>query len=71
MVVDNKNQSQGYSDKYFPHANKWYVCIRNKIFPIKGMCFLEVLGYDWIKVIWEVVGYNVVNERIDNYEIGL
>ena len=35
------------------------------------MCSVEVLGYDWIKVVWEVVGYNVVNEPSDNYEIGL
>ena len=64
MVVDDGNQSQGYSDKYFLYDNKWYVCIRNKIFPIKGICSVEVLGYDWIKVVWEVVGYNVVNEPI-------
>ena len=47
MVVDNGNQSQGYADKYFLYDNKWYLCIRNKIFPIKGMCSVEVLGYDW------------------------
>ena len=29
------------------------------------------MGYDWIKVVWEVVGYNVVNEPSDNYEFGL
>ena len=71
MVVDNVNQSQGYADKYVLYDNKWYVCIRNKIFPIKGMSYVEVSGYDWIKVVWEVVGYNVVHEPSDNYEIGL
>ena len=71
MVVDDGNQSQGYADKYLLHSNKGYVCIRNKIFPINGMCYVEVSGYDWIKVVWEVVGYNVVNETSDNDEIGL
>ena len=32
---------------------------------------MEVSGYDWKKVIWEVVGGNSVEEQKDNNEIGL
>ena len=35
------------------------------------MCYVEVSGYDWIKLVWGVVGYNVVNETSGSYEIGL
>ena len=38
---------------------------------IKGGYHLKVSYYDWIKVIWELVDYHVVEEGKEHDEIGI
>ena len=53
------------------HAERWYVYMNNKTELIKGGYSAEVSGFDWKKVIWEVVEDHVVEEEKKNDEIGL
>ena len=48
-----------------------YVYMNNKTELIKGGYSVEVSGFDWKKVIWEVVEDHVVEEEKKNDEIGL
>ena len=60
-----------YAYKFILHVNRWDIYIKYKLSLIKvGYC-VEVLGYDWKKVIWKVVGGHSVEEPKENNDIGL
>ena len=66
MALDNERDSKRRldfeendgvvdDDKALIHAKRWYLYIFNKLSLIKGGYYVEVLGCDRGKVLWEVV----------------
>ena len=53
------------------HAKRWDVYVNEKENLVKGGYFVEVVGHDGKKVVWEVVDDCVVKEQTDHDEIGL
>ena len=61
--VDNANA--------LPHAKRWILYVNEKEKLVKGGYYVEVVGHDKKKVIWEVVNDHVVEEPTDHDDIGL
>ena len=53
------------------HAKRWDVYVNEKEKLVKGGYLVEVVSHDGQKVIWEVVGNNVVEDQTDHNDIGL
>ena len=61
----------GVDEKALLHAKRWDLYLYEKDKLVKGKYLVEVVGHDNKKVIWEVVGYHVVEEPCDHEDIGL
>ena len=53
------------------HAKRWDVYVNEREKLVKGGYLVEVVSHDGKKVIWEVVGNNVVEDQTDHNDIGL
>ena len=58
-------------NKALLHSKRWDVYVNEKEKLIKGGYFMEVVGHDGNKVLWEVVDDHVIYEATDHNEIGL
>ena len=57
--------------KVLLHAKRWYLYVNEKEELVKCGYLVGVVGHDKKRVIWEVVGYHVVEEPPDHEKIGL
>ena len=53
------------------HAKRWDVYVNEKEKLVKGAYLVEVVGHDKKKVLWEVIGDNVLEEPTGHEEIEL
>ena len=60
MVVIEDNDGGADDKKALLHAERWDVYVNEKENIIKGGYFVEVVGSDWKKVIWEGVDDHVI-----------
>ena len=61
----------GVDEKALLHAKRWDLYLNEKEKLVKGKYWVEVVGHDKKKVLWEVVGDHVVEEPCDHEDIGL
>ena len=61
MVLEDKNG--GLDEKAMLHAKRWDLYLNEKDKLVQSKYSVEVVGHDKKKVIWEVVGDHVVEER--------
>ena len=61
----------GVDEKALLHAKRWGLYLNEKGKLVKGKYLVEVVGNDKKKLLWEVVGDNVVEEPCDHEDIGL
>ena len=50
----------GVDEKALQHAKRWYLYLNEKEILVKGKYSLEFVGHDKKKLLWEVVGDNVI-----------
>ena len=70
MVSEDNNGGMD-GTKSLLHAKKWVVYNSDKEELVKSGYWVEVSDKDWKRLIWEVVNDHVVEEGVENEEIGL
>ena len=70
-MVFEDNGGEVDDAKALLHAKRWDIYVNEKENLVKGGYSVEFVGYDKKEVLWEVVGYYVVEDPNDREEIGL
>ena len=70
-IVFEENDGGVDNTKALIHDKRWDIYVDEKEKLVKGGYFVEVVGHEKKKIIWEVVDNHVVEEPTDHEEIGL